>query len=238
MSQQDRSPAFQFYPKDFLSDPNVMMMTNAQVGAYIKLLCVCWQQDTLPNDDETLAILVGESRTWWKKFGGLIKACFRVRSRKLIHPRLHNEKQKQKKRREQAQRGAKTTNAKRYRNQPSSSHSDRIASQESRSPSPTPSPTPINKPPPPVCEDSQSTHKGELSCRVPEDWNPKSGSVVAINPGVDVKFELGLFRLHEFTQPRRDWQLAWESWLTRARPRPAQPANVLDMWATKDEEKK
>jgi len=45
-------PAFQLYPNDFLADPNVAVMNLAELGAYFKLICHCWQQDGL---DITLA---------------------------------------------------------------------------------------------------------------------------------------------------------------------------------------
>ena len=37
-----RPPAFQFYPNDWLSSPTILLMTPAQEGAYIRLLCYCW----------------------------------------------------------------------------------------------------------------------------------------------------------------------------------------------------
>jgi hypothetical protein len=36
-----KSPAFQFYPKDFLTDENVRVMSLQERGAYITLLCLC-----------------------------------------------------------------------------------------------------------------------------------------------------------------------------------------------------
>ena len=37
------SPAFQFYPADFLSYENVMLMSNQEVGCYVKLMCILLQ---------------------------------------------------------------------------------------------------------------------------------------------------------------------------------------------------
>jgi hypothetical protein len=39
---REQSPAFQFYPQDFLSDDKVMAMNAAARGVYIVLLCHCW----------------------------------------------------------------------------------------------------------------------------------------------------------------------------------------------------
>lgn len=58
---QDNSkntPAFQFYPNDFLSDINVMMMTPEEIGVYWMLICVCWKEKFLSNNLEDLAYLV------------------------------------------------------------------------------------------------------------------------------------------------------------------------------------
>ena len=52
-----RSPAFQFYPNDWLSSQNITLMTPAEEGAYIRLLCYAWADPdcSIPNDDEILA---------------------------------------------------------------------------------------------------------------------------------------------------------------------------------------
>lgn len=36
-----KSPAFQFYAAEFLADENVVLMTNQEVGCYIKLMAYC-----------------------------------------------------------------------------------------------------------------------------------------------------------------------------------------------------
>jgi len=40
---QDRAPAFPFYPKDWLSDPKVRALTDAQRGRYMDLLASMWE---------------------------------------------------------------------------------------------------------------------------------------------------------------------------------------------------
>ena len=51
-----KSPAFQFYPKDWLSSQRVAAMSSAQKGVYIDLLCHAWLADDcgLPDDDKVL----------------------------------------------------------------------------------------------------------------------------------------------------------------------------------------
>ena len=46
----NKSPAFQFYPKDFISDLNVQMMTMEERGVYITLLCSAWIEGQVPDD--------------------------------------------------------------------------------------------------------------------------------------------------------------------------------------------
>lgn len=48
------SPAFQFYPNDWLSSPRIATMSPAQEGAYIRLLCYDWTNNGIPGDEATL----------------------------------------------------------------------------------------------------------------------------------------------------------------------------------------
>jgi uncharacterized phage protein (TIGR02220 family) len=50
-------PYFKFYPTDFLL--GIAYMTNAEIGAYIKLLCYQWNKGYLPNDMTILEKLSG-----------------------------------------------------------------------------------------------------------------------------------------------------------------------------------
>lgn len=52
-----KPPAFQFYADDFLA--GTMGMTQAEVGAYIRLLAHQWSKGTLPEDPERLRRLAG-----------------------------------------------------------------------------------------------------------------------------------------------------------------------------------
>jgi uncharacterized protein YdaU (DUF1376 family) len=51
------SPAFQFYPADFLS--GTVFMSPEEVGAYIRLICLQWQQGAIPADVGALARVTG-----------------------------------------------------------------------------------------------------------------------------------------------------------------------------------
>ena len=96
---KNKSPAFQFYPKDYLSDINVQIMSLPERGAYINLLCHEWLEGGLPNDDDILSILSGLGEEWFGKSGEKIKKCFTIKSGNFINPRLEKERKNQKNRR-------------------------------------------------------------------------------------------------------------------------------------------
>jgi len=93
----NKSPAFQFYPGDFLSDENVISMTFEERGIYITLLCSCWIQGSIPADPEKLnRLLPGYSNE--SGIPSQVLECFTEMegdSKRLVHPRLDKERQKQ-----------------------------------------------------------------------------------------------------------------------------------------------
>ena len=90
----DKAPAFQFYPKDWLTDPDVVCMSMAQKGAYITLICYCWREDQLPNNPDYIRKLLGNVPKWKTLWNG-IKHKFEIRGNYLVHPRLEKERIKQ-----------------------------------------------------------------------------------------------------------------------------------------------
>ena len=91
----NKSPAFQFYPSDFLADEKVLVMTNQEVGCYIKLLCVSWREGSIPDAIPALAALCGESKKAMSRMWPHIAVCFLPaldRTNRLIHPRLERER--------------------------------------------------------------------------------------------------------------------------------------------------
>ena len=112
------APSFQFYPKDFLSDPDVMQMNMAQKGAYITLLSFQWLNDGLPNNDSYIRNLLGATPKWKTLWYG-IKHKFVEIDGKLYNKRLYKEKQKQIEHRKVASKAGKKGAEKRWQ-----SHSD------------------------------------------------------------------------------------------------------------------
>jgi hypothetical protein len=93
-----KSPAFQFYPADFLADENVVLMTNRELGCYIKLMCYCWREGSIPSDVNKIARLCGEDGSAMADLWIAISSCFEVAINdpsRLVHPRLVTEQQKQ-----------------------------------------------------------------------------------------------------------------------------------------------
>jgi len=103
-----KSPAFQFYPSDFLSDENVALMTNQEVGCYIKLICFCWKQGTIPEEMKRIAQLCGETESVMSELWPSLKPCFKSTGNgRLMQPRLDRERKKQKEWRKKSVAGGK-----------------------------------------------------------------------------------------------------------------------------------
>lgn len=88
-----KRPSFQFYPKDFISDRNVVIMNNEEVGVYIKLLCFMWEDEKceLPDDPEYLARLCHCDKVVITS----LYRCFKVVNNTIKHKRLEHERDKQ-----------------------------------------------------------------------------------------------------------------------------------------------
>lgn len=92
-----KAPAFQLYANDFISDANVVLMSLQERGAYITLICFCWQQGSLPNNVELLARYCGSPVGAFRKLWPALAPCFRAdptSTDRLVHPRLERERQK------------------------------------------------------------------------------------------------------------------------------------------------
>jgi uncharacterized protein YdaU (DUF1376 family) len=93
-----KSPAFSFYAKDFLS--GTARMSLQEVGAYIRLLSYAWDDGNIPNDANERARLMvcskAQERELWKKVG----LKFVLRGDVYINERLEEERRKQVERRQ------------------------------------------------------------------------------------------------------------------------------------------
>lgn len=142
---KEKSPAFQFYPRDWLSDPNVSNLSYEQEGWYIHLICYCWLDGHIPEEPEKALRLVGirdadlygiKESEFVSKFNKrvkdmreLLELCFVVEAqlesgeaqlRFLVHPRVEKERAAQifrkNERSESGKRGGKISAEKRLQN--------------------------------------------------------------------------------------------------------------------------
>ena len=87
-SEKRRAPAFQFYADDFLA--GTLDLSQADVGAYIRLLCHQWNRGSIPVETEKQQRLAGGS------VSVDVLAKFRlVDGSRLVNERLEQERQKQ-----------------------------------------------------------------------------------------------------------------------------------------------
>lgn len=109
-----KSPAFQFYPKDWIADARVCELSLEEEGAYIRLLNHCWLEGSVPADPARCARIIGKGCS--VETATTVQRLFNVCStdtERLTHKRLDEEREKQKVRREQAAEAGRRSGEKR-----------------------------------------------------------------------------------------------------------------------------
>ena len=111
-----KSPAFQFYPTDWLGSTAITLMSPAEEGAYIHLLCHAWGAPDcgLPDDDEALAKLSRLDTEWGKGASTTLRKCFTPKGNRLYNERLLAERKKQTEWREKSAKGGKNSAKRRH----------------------------------------------------------------------------------------------------------------------------
>lgn len=99
MPRAKKSPAYQWYPRDYMADPIVITMTLEQEGAYRRLMDVCWLERGLPtNVDELWRIAKAPSRdAFIRRIWNVVGRKFQLKKGKFQHRRLDRERAKQSK---------------------------------------------------------------------------------------------------------------------------------------------
>jgi len=107
---KNKSPAFQFYPEAYLSDANTIVMTAEQDGHYLRLLCLCWLEGSIPANIEDLKPLLKITSTNIEQALKGVLRCFHPDPddpSRLRHKRLDKERLKQKNRSRQCSKAGK-----------------------------------------------------------------------------------------------------------------------------------
>lgn len=137
------SPAFSFYPKDIFSDAVCAEMSHAQFGMYVRLLCHCWLEGSIPREAiRVQRMLKVSNKTFSAAWPGILR-CFKERGDRLVQVRLEIERAKQK------SRSKANSNNGRKGGRPLKSTEDEtdgffLDNPQKRLPSPSPSPVRIN----------------------------------------------------------------------------------------------
>lgn len=111
------TPWFKFFPQDWFGSARVSVMTLEQQGAYVRLLCHCWNSGdcSIPDDDAKLARLSGlESR--WRASAETLRECFNshpIKAGFITNPKMWELWQDRENRREASSRGGAKAQAKR-----------------------------------------------------------------------------------------------------------------------------
>lgn len=89
-----------------------MAMSLEEVGAYWKLVSICWLEEGLPSELPVLARLLHVTPAKMARLWPAIEPCFRLESGTYQHPRLDREREKQDEyRRKQSVKGRKSAEA-------------------------------------------------------------------------------------------------------------------------------
>lgn len=221
-------PAFQFYPADFLADENVMLMSNQELGCYMKLMCYAWREGSIPSDIGKIAKLCGEDSSAMAQLWIAIGACFAQasdRDDRLLHPRLDQERMKQQEhRKERSEAGAKGA-ATRWNGKNGSAIKQPLANDGSSSSSSSSSESKEQKKEhAPQAALPTPTKRTDLGHRIPDDWTLTPDLEAYCRqkrPDLDPHDQAERFVLHWRSKAgkdarKTDWGLTYMTWIRNA----------------------
>lgn len=97
-TMKNKAPAFQFYPKDWLTDDKVCAMSMAEQGIYFQLICFDWLSDGIRVEDMRQLVRFAGTDEEWNHTCQMVERCFIDHPQKegfVTNPRLLKERQKQ-----------------------------------------------------------------------------------------------------------------------------------------------
>jgi hypothetical protein len=121
---KEEAPAFQYYPKEYLSDAKVRAMSYTERGMYWELVSLLWGEVRLPASPPQLSRILGVPLSVFNKHWPAIRPCFRVvedGSGDIEHGRLEIERRKQQRFRDGQRANGKRGAAKRWDGKPMAS---------------------------------------------------------------------------------------------------------------------
>ena len=213
----NKSPAFQWYPKDILASARVQMMTLAEEGAYRRLLDFCWLNGSIPNDAGKVARLIGKGCTV-----DVAKVCMEMfiqnEQGELIHERLEVERIKQKEHSEKRKQAADA----RWRNQGTSA--DASGKQDSLPNDASALQVQSKSDALHIASSKKDTNVSKKATRLPADFKlteKLQSWTVANTPNINTQREFQKFTDYYTAASGnkalgKDWNAKWRTWATNA----------------------
>tara|TARA_R110002012_G_scaffold321654_1_gene550445 strand:- start:236 stop:1126 length:891 start_codon:yes stop_codon:yes gene_type:complete len=113
--KENKSPAFQFYARDFLADINVQLMTMEERGIYITLLAYAWIEKGIPSDKSKLKRLCGNPDDFDSTIQNVLN-CFQEHDGRYYNPRMESVRSEQLDRKQKMSDAGKKGAEKRWNN--------------------------------------------------------------------------------------------------------------------------
>lgn len=115
MTPKEKSPAFQWYPKDFETDEVAACMSLSERGVYITLLGYCWLEGSIPDDASKLARLCRCSESELRRAWPAVSQKFTPREDgRLLNSRLEKERESQREHSDRRKNASAIGNRKRW----------------------------------------------------------------------------------------------------------------------------
>jgi uncharacterized protein YdaU (DUF1376 family) len=212
-----KRPAFQFYPREYLTDEHVVLMNLEEQGAYVRLLCHQWLEGSVPAEIPALARLCGVAPAKMKR----LWVCIAPKFQATPDGRLVNERLERARKDTEEWKATQAEAGRRGAEKRWAAHAE-----QDRQPMPTP-----------MAKNSTASvtasekKKASLSKKsLPEDWTPnEKHRKLAAELRVDVELEAVKFRDWAVANAKvmADWNAAFRNWLRNSKPgsAPAAKAN-------------
>ena len=241
----NKPPAFQFYPKDFLSDFNVATMSMEERGVYITLLSHCWLEGWLPIGSTKLQRICGNPSNW-EEIWESVKPCFYEKDGKLYHKRLDQEREKQQEWQEKSRKGG-LQSAEKRKDKKKSKGGSRVVKPPLNDPT-NQKPTLQSSSSSAYC--SNSKEEESAASKINFNFENRKWENIGIEdlklwkktyPACSIEHELDLMADWLLSNPskrKKNYRRFISNWLTRAQERGGSKIHKPDMIGKSDQPKK